>query len=135
MQVDTAGLKGWAQGREAVAHLAAALLEQERTKRMLIGAAVLLFIVGALIGVFAPSGRENLGYALSAVCIVLSLGAIGATRFRLKAPLVELEAVNTDETPAIARRGEDRDRTERIVKPSRRSTQTSLRRERHDSAS
>jgi hypothetical protein len=58
--------------------------EREKTKRLLIGAACLFFVVAALVVVFAPTGKENLAYILGAALVIMALGAIGAAHFRFK---------------------------------------------------
>ena len=70
----------------AVAQLSALMKEREKTKRLLIGAAGLLFIVGAVVLVFAPQGRETISVILGGVLIVFALGAIGAATFKCDFP-------------------------------------------------
>ena len=93
MRVDSHDFRGSATG-DAVETLAQVLAEREKTKRLLIGAACLLFIIAALVAVFAPSGKEGLSYALSAVLVVIALGAIGAAQFKVRLPGINVEANN-----------------------------------------
>ena len=67
------------------------LVEHERTRRLLILGICFLFSIAALIAVFAPDGRERLAYVVSAVMVVLALGAIGARNFLLRVPGVQLD--------------------------------------------
>ena len=95
MQIDHGDFKGWASGRAAIEGLTQVLREQEKTRRLLIGAACLLFCVSALVMIFAPPGKQELAYALGAVLLVIALGAIGVAKFKLKAPGVEIDAART----------------------------------------
>ena len=66
--------------------------EAEKTRRLLLAATVALVILAAVVTVFAPAGRENLGYAIGAVLIVLALGAVGAAQFKFQLPGVDVQA-------------------------------------------
>ena len=60
--------------------------ELEKTRRLLLGATVILVVLAAVISVFAPLGREKVAYAISVVLVVLALGSVGAARFQVKLP-------------------------------------------------
>lgn len=96
MHVEERDFKGYAEGKEAVNQLGFLTREREKTKRLLIGAAFILFIVAALVMVFAPSDKQNLAYALGAALLVMSFGAIGAAQFSFKLPGV---SVQTNDPP------------------------------------
>lgn len=92
---DDGGLKSYAEGSEAVIQLGRyaheRLIEREKTKRTLILAVVLLFIVATFAMLYAPAGREQMGYIIGSVLLVLALGSIGASSFILKVPGVEID--------------------------------------------
>jgi len=67
------------------------LAERERTKRLLVGAACLFLIVAALLVVFAREEREILANVCGVALVVMALGAIGVSKFRLKLPGIELD--------------------------------------------
>ena len=95
MHVEDDGFKGYAEGEGAVDGLAQLsterMREREKTKRLLIGSVTVLVIVAAVAMLFAPTGREPVGYVLGAVLLVLALGAIGASKFLLRVPGVVLD--------------------------------------------
>ncbi len=64
--------------------------EREKTKRILIIAVTVLVIAFGIQMVFAPEGRETVAYIITPILLVLSLGAIGASRFVLKTPAAEI---------------------------------------------
>jgi len=70
------------------------LAERERTKRLLVGAACLFLIIAALLVVFAPEQREILAKICGAVLVVIALGAIGVSKFKLKLPGIEIDTRN-----------------------------------------
>lgn len=90
MFVQERGFRGQATG-DAVETLAIVVAEREKTKRLLIGAACLLFTIASLVVVFAPPAKQGLAYALGAVLVVIALGAIGAAQFKFKMPGVSIE--------------------------------------------
>ncbi|MFZ6675779.1 hypothetical protein [Undibacterium sp. Xuan67W] len=94
MQIDDGGFRGGATGQEAVAELGVLLREKEKTKRLLIAAACLLFIVASMVIVFAPAGKETASVILGVVLIIFALGAIGAAAFKIKAGGVEVSTTN-----------------------------------------
>ena len=94
MNIQDGDFEGGASGREAVETLGQVVSEREKTKRLLIGASCLFFIIAALVVVFAPTDKQNLAYALGAALVVMALGAIGASRFKLKLPGVSVETNN-----------------------------------------
>ena len=77
--------------QQALDHVSSRHREREKTKRLLIGAACFLFVVATFIIVFAPAGKEKYAYILGAVMIIISLGAIGAVKFHLKLPFVDID--------------------------------------------
>jgi len=94
MEVSDGGFNGKATG-SAVDIFAKVLLQREQTKRLLIGAACLFFIVASLVVVFAPAAKQGLAYVLGAALVVMALGAIGAAQFKLKVPGISIETVNS----------------------------------------
>lgn len=84
-----------ATGQVGVEQLAGVWAEREKTKRLLIVVAALLFIVASLVVVFAPADREKPAYVLGAALIVMSLGAIGVARFRIKLPLISVDTTGS----------------------------------------
>jgi hypothetical protein len=91
VDVNDGNFKGAAEGELAVENLSAILREREKTKRLLIGSVMTLFLVASLCLLFAPAGREKLGATLGATLLVLALGAIGASGFLLKLPGVMVD--------------------------------------------
>lgn len=99
MHVDEPHFRGSASGKEAVDALSNLIREREKTKRLLIAVALVLFVVAALVVVFAPEGREGLAYILGGALLVIALGAIGASQFKFRVPGVVVET-NVPLTPA-----------------------------------
>ena len=91
MQIKEPRFSAVAKGDHAVSQLASLAVEREKTRRLLIGAACVLFVVASLVMVFSPNGRESASYILGAVLIVMALGAIGASHFKFSLPGVEVE--------------------------------------------
>jgi len=104
MEVSDGGFNGKATG-SAVDLFAKVLLQREQTKRLLIGAACLFFIVASLVVVFAPAAKQGLAYVLGAALVVMALGAIGAAQFKLKLPGVSVETVNSHQNSASRQDG------------------------------
>src|SRR5438445_12368240 len=98
MSVKDEDFEGYAEGGGAIDGLARfardRMFEREKTKRPLIGAVCVLTIFAALSMLFAPQGREQVGYIIGAVLLVIALGAIGASKFILKLPGVQLDTRN-----------------------------------------
>src|SRR5215472_4331720 len=86
MRIQDHGFAGSASGAEAVSQFPQYLAERERTKKLLIGAACLCFIVASIVTVFAPSEKQGVAYVMGAALLVFALGAIGATQFKVKLP-------------------------------------------------
>jgi len=86
MHLQDRDFHGAASGKRAVEELGTIAREKEKTKRLLIGAACLFVIVASLVITFSPVEKEKQGYAIGAALIVMALGAIGATQFRVKGP-------------------------------------------------
>lgn len=100
MDVRDGDFQGGASGNLAVETLGQVLAEKEKTKRLLIGAACLFFIIAALVIVFAPIEKQNLAYLLGAALMIIALGAVGATRSKIKLPGVTIETnSNLQSTP------------------------------------
>jgi hypothetical protein len=99
MQIDDGSFRGGATGREAVAELGILLREKEKTRRLLIAAACLLFIVASLVIVFAPAGKETASVILGVVLIIFALGSIGVAAFNIKAGGVEVSTGNVPVEP------------------------------------
>ena len=51
----------------------------------------MFFVIGALVLVFAPEGRETVSTIIGLAMLVMALGAIGVAVFRVKLPGVEVE--------------------------------------------
>lgn len=121
MHVSDDGFRAGAYGERGVQALGALaekrLVEREKTKRLLIAAVVVLFIVGVVVMLFAPPGKEQLAYVIGSVLILLSVGAIGASRVILRVPGIELSAQSTV-TPLAG--SDDRTFNERYVLSRRR---------------
>lgn len=78
--------------RQQALHLAGVYLaERERTKRLLVGAACFFVIVAAFLVVFAPEDRETLANVCGVALVVVALGAIGVSKFKLKLPGIQLD--------------------------------------------
>jgi hypothetical protein len=92
MQVNENG--GSAVGQEAVDKLAQITIERERTRRLLIFAAVGCILAGTFAILVAPPEKEVASYIVGAVMCLLALGAIGASSFKLKAPGIEISKTN-----------------------------------------
>jgi hypothetical protein len=106
MQYRGDGIDASAQGEVAVEALArlttVRLIEQEKTKRLLIASVTLLFVVAAAAMLFAPDGREALGGIIGAALLVMALGAIGASRFLLRVGGVEIDTMERRAADATA---------------------------------
>jgi hypothetical protein len=99
MKINDKDFKGEAIGSQSVKELGAISREREKTKRLLIGAACLLFIFAAVVFVFAPEGKEKLSYILGVVLIIMALGAIGASQFQFKVPGIEVDTKTNENEP------------------------------------
>lgn len=66
--------------------------EKEKTKRLLIIVVFLLFVFSAFVFLFAPEGKEMRANIIGVALLVLAMGAIGAHKFMLKLPGVEVKA-------------------------------------------
>jgi Flp pilus assembly protein TadB len=90
MEVEDDDFKGRAIGDVAERALAGVaeqrIIQREKTKRFLIAVVCFLFVAAVLAVLFAPPGKEIMGYALGATLIVLAMGSIGASKFLLKVP-------------------------------------------------
>jgi hypothetical protein len=88
------GVQGLASGdvaERALAEIAVqSIVQREKSKRFLMGAVCALVIAGIVAVLYAPPGKDVLGYWFGATVIVLALGAIGASRFLLKIPGVSI---------------------------------------------
>ena len=107
MDVRDGDFDSGARGKEAVAELGSLLREREKTKRLLIGAACILFIVASLVVVFAPAGKETLSLVLGAALLVIALGAIGAATFRIKIPGIEVHTNHAVGSVTARQRADD----------------------------
>ncbi|CAN7772858.1 hypothetical protein LJR175_007606 [Variovorax sp. LjRoot175] len=108
MNVEDRDFRGAASGQIAVEALATLLRDREKTKRLLIVAACVLFALAALIMMFAPPGRETLSYALGGALLVFALGAIGAAQFKFKLPGVTVETNHSaDRSETIVRTSQE----------------------------
>jgi hypothetical protein len=92
MNIRDSNFSANAVGHRAVEALHSLSVEREKTKRLLIGAACLFFLIAAVVAVFAPPGKETLAYGLGAALVVMALGAIGMARFSARLPGVQIEA-------------------------------------------
>lgn len=78
--------------RQQALHLAGVYLaERERTKRLLVGAACFFLIVAALLVVFTPEEKETLANVCGVALVVVALGAIGVSKFKLTLPCIQLD--------------------------------------------
>lgn len=103
MHIEDGQFLGQATGG-AVDDLRQVLLEREKTRRLLIGAACLLFVVAALVVIFAPNGKQSMANVLGGALLVIALGAIGVAQFRLKAAGIELAAGDANKQARARRR-------------------------------
>lgn len=90
MQLQEGDFTGSASGDAAVSALRQVMLEKEKTRRLLIGAACFFLCIAALITVFAPREKQTMAYVLGAALLVMAVGAIGVAQFKIKVPGVEL---------------------------------------------
>jgi len=72
------------------------LAQREKTKRLLIAAACFFLVVAALLVVFAPAERETLATVCGVALLVMALGAIGVTAFKLKLPGIQLDTTGSE---------------------------------------
>jgi hypothetical protein len=66
--------------------------EQEKTRRIAMILAAILFISSLLVIVFAPKGREELSYWIGGTLLIFSAGSAGYKRLWAKGPLLTFEA-------------------------------------------
>lgn len=92
MQVEDNNFRGFASGQMAVASLLELAKEKEKTKRYLLLAACFMLLTGCSFVVFSPEGKETISYIVSGALIIISLGAIGVSSFKLKTPITEVTA-------------------------------------------
>ena len=85
-----------AVGKLAAEHLKSVLLhhitESHRTHRILIVCCSMLFAIAAVLPVFAPEGRQTPSAFISVSLVILALGSIGVSAFRLRAFGAKIEA-------------------------------------------
>ena len=108
MDVRDGDFQGGASGNLAVETLGQVLAEREKTKRLLISAACLFFVIAALVIVFSPPEKQNLAYLLGAALMIMALGAIGASRFKLKLPGVNVETNSNSLCSILKQRATER---------------------------
>jgi hypothetical protein len=72
------------------------IIEQEKTKRLSLILSVILLLSALLILVFAPEGREQISYWIGGALLLFSAGAAGYKRIWAKAPLLEVDASDSD---------------------------------------
>jgi hypothetical protein len=75
------------------------LAEREKTKRLLVSAACLFLVTAGLLVVFAPEHRDELANVCGAVFVVMALGTIGVSKFKLKMPGIELDTREDSSEP------------------------------------
>ena len=66
-------------------------VQLEKTRRILIIVAAVCLIIGAVLILFAPQGKENVSYIIALALIVLPLGAIGIQELRIKGFGIKIE--------------------------------------------
>lgn len=88
----TTDFTGSANGYESEERLSDMYKEHQKTKRLFVGISLILVLVAVVSVIYAPDGREDVGYVIGAVLIIFALGAIGATKFNFKIPGVEMSA-------------------------------------------
>jgi protein-S-isoprenylcysteine O-methyltransferase Ste14 len=84
---------GTASGKKAIEKFADLAKEREKTRRitLIVAAAFLIFGCSALL--YCPNDKKMEGIIVGAVMIVLSLGAVGVSAFRVKLPYVEINSL------------------------------------------
>ena len=70
------------------------MLFRSKTKRMVLVIASVLLIFGCSALLYCPKDKKTEGIIIGAVMIVLALGAVGSTAFRIKLPTVEIQSGN-----------------------------------------
>lgn len=85
---------GSAKGEKAIDKIGELALEREKTRRMTLVVAAVLLMFGCSALLYCPNDKKMEGIIVGAVMIVLSLGAIGASAFRVKLPHVEIVSTN-----------------------------------------
>lgn len=90
MDIKDGEFQGGASGA-GVTTLGQVMIEREKTKRLLIGASCVFLIIAALLLVFAPAEKQQLSYILGAALLLMAMGAIGATRFKITVPGISID--------------------------------------------
>lgn len=90
MDIRDGEFQGGASGA-GVTTLGQVMIEREKTKRLLIAASCVFLIVAALVVIFAPAEKQQLSYILGAALLLMAMGAIGATRFKITVPGVSID--------------------------------------------
>jgi hypothetical protein len=90
MDIKDGEFQGGASGA-GVTTLGQVMIEREKTKRLLIGASCVFLIIAALVLVFAPAEKQQLSYILGAALLLMAMGAIGATRFKITVPGISID--------------------------------------------
>lgn len=83
---------GAARGKQAIETISKLALEKEKTKRMILIVAAVLLIFGGSALLFSPNEKKTEGIIVGTVMIILALGSIGASTFRVKLPNIEIES-------------------------------------------
>lgn len=90
MHIHDDSITGSATGENAVNQLARLAMEKEKTKRLLMFVTFLFLCTGSCLIIYTPPGKEVAGYIIGGAMWLLSLGAIGACSFKVKAPGIEI---------------------------------------------
>lgn len=87
MQIDNTGS---ASGKDAVEHLGKIAIEREKTRRLLLLSSVVFVLMGAAVILFAPTEKQFASQVIAGVLLVFSVGAVGASSFKIKLPGIEV---------------------------------------------
>jgi uncharacterized protein YceK len=90
MHINDSNFSGSAYGDSAIENLTSLAKEKEKTRRLLLILATIILIFGCSSILFAPQNKEMESMIIGAVMIVLSLGAVGASSFKVKMPSFEI---------------------------------------------
>lgn len=83
---------GRASGRDAVEGLGKIAIQREKTRRLLLLSSVVLVLLGSAVILFAPAEKQFASHIIAGVLLVFSLGAVGASSFKIKLPGIEVSS-------------------------------------------
>lgn len=90
MDIRDGEFQGGATGA-GVNTLGQVMIEREKTKRLLIAASCVFLVVAAVVVIFAPAEKQQMSYILGAALLLMAMGAIGATRFKITVPGISID--------------------------------------------